>query len=56
MAKNNKILVPEARQGLNQLKTRVMKAQGYGLNSALGENVIYEIANELGIPLSKKYN
>ena len=56
MTKNNKILVPEARQALNQLKARVMEAQGYGLNSAPGEDVKYEIANELGIPINKEYN
>ena len=36
MAKNNKILVPEARQALAQLRVSVMEAQGYGLNSAQG--------------------
>ena len=56
MSKNNKILVPEARQALNQLRARVMKAQGYGLNSASDEDVKYEIANELGIPFNKEYN
>jgi hypothetical protein len=56
MAKNNKILVPEARQALNQLRVRVMDAQGYGMNSAPGEDVKYEIANELGIPFNKEYN
>lgn len=56
MARNNKILVPEARQGLDQLKSRVMSAQGYGLNSSPGEDVKYEIADELGIPLNREYN
>jgi len=56
MAKNNNILVPEARQALNQLRVRVMEVQGYGLNSAPGEDVKYEIAHELGIPFNKEYN
>lgn len=56
MARNNKILVPEAREGLNQLKARVMKAQGYDVNSSQPDEVKYEIANELGIPFNKGYN
>ena len=56
MAKNNKILVPEAREGLNQLKADVMKAKGYDVNRSRPDNVKYEIANELGIPFSKGYN
>lgn len=56
MAKNNNILVPEAKQALNQLRVRIMEAQGYGLNSAPDEDLKYEIANELGIPFNKGYN
>ena len=56
MARNNKILVPEARDGLNQLKAQVMKANGYNVNSSQPSNVKYEIADELGIPLTKGYN
>jgi hypothetical protein len=56
VARNNKILVPEAREGLNQLKAQVMEAQGYGLNSNQGDDVKYEIANELGITLNREYN
>ncbi|PUB16625.1 small acid-soluble spore protein alpha/beta type [Paenisporosarcina sp. OV554] len=56
VARKNKILVPEARQGLDQLKNRVMESQGYGLNSSLSEDVKYEIADELGIPLNREYN
>jgi len=56
MARNNKILVPEARAGLNQLKAKVMESKGYTVNEAKPEDVKYEIANELGIPLSKGYN
>lgn len=56
MARNNKILVPEARNGLDQLKGRVMKAKGYAVNMAEPDNVKYEIAKEQGIPLKKGYN
>ena len=56
MARNNKILVPGARSALDQLKADVMKAQGYEVDSATPDNVKFEIAEELGIPLSKGYN
>ncbi|HSO57394.1 MAG TPA: alpha/beta-type small acid-soluble spore protein [Paenisporosarcina sp.] len=45
-----------ARKGLEQYKNRVMESQGYGLNSAPGEDVKYEIAKELGIPSNREYN
>lgn len=56
MARNNKILVPEARKGLDKLKAEVMKEQGYDVNVENPDNVKFEIADELGIPLSKGYN
>jgi len=56
MGRNNKILVPEARAGLDQLKAKVMEAKGYEVNKSKPDDVKYEIANELGIPLNKDYN
>lgn len=56
MAKNNKILVPEAREALDQLKIDVMKKQGYQVDETASANVKFEIAEELGIPLSDGYN
>lgn len=47
----NKILVPEARKELDQLKGRVMKEKGY-----MGTDPKYEIAEEQNIPLQKGYN
>jgi len=44
------------RKGLNEFKNQVMESKGYGLNSTPGENVKYEIAKELGIPLNKEDN
>ncbi len=49
MAKKNKILVPEARNGLDQLKAKVTEA-----NSP--DQAKYEVAKEHGIPLSNGYN
>ncbi len=56
MAKNNKILVPEARKELDKLKADVMRQHGYKVNSNNPDDVKFEIANELGIPLTKGYN
>lgn len=57
MAKrNNRILVPEARKGLDRLKANVMKDQGYRVDANNPENVKFEIAEELGIPLNEGYN
>ncbi|MCM3768050.1 alpha/beta-type small acid-soluble spore protein [Neobacillus niacini] len=49
MARRNKILVPEARQGLDQLKAKVVQSQS-------PENAKFEAAEEVGVPLKKGYN
>ncbi|PLR83604.1 MULTISPECIES: alpha/beta-type small acid-soluble spore protein [Bacillus] len=49
MARRNKILIPEARAGLDQLKARVA-------GTANPEDAKYEVAAEQGIPLRKGYN
>ena len=56
MANKNKILVPSAREELDKLKIRVMKEQGYDVKSNNPDDVKYEIAEELSIPLNKEYN
>lgn len=56
MTRNTRILVPEARKSLDQLKADVMKAQGYKVNTTDPSHVKYEIADELGIPLTKGDN
>ena len=56
MAKNNKILVPEARVALDKLKADVMKQHGYNVSTNNPDDVKFEIADELGIPLTKGYN
>ena len=56
MTQNNKILVPEARTALDQLKNRVMKENGYIVNKTSPDEGKFEIAKELGIPLTKGYN
>jgi small acid-soluble spore protein D (minor alpha/beta-type SASP) len=49
MARRNKILVPEARAGLDQLKARVSHVSN-------PENAKYEVAKETGVPLKHGYN
>ncbi len=49
MARRNKILVPEARTGLDALKARIANA-----NSP--EEAKFEAAEEVGVPLKKGYN
>lgn len=49
MAKRNKILIPEARRALDELKARVTNANSP--NSAK-----FEVAEELGVPLKHGYN
>lgn len=56
MAQKNKILVPSAREELDKLKLRVMKEQGYKLHSNNPDDVKYEVADELSIPLNNGYN
>lgn len=49
-------LIPEAREGLDQLKANVMRKQGYQTDPSNPDSVKYEVAKELGIPLKEDYN
>ncbi|SFJ42435.1 Small, acid-soluble spore protein, alpha/beta type [Halobacillus dabanensis] len=49
MARRNKLLVPEARAGLDQLKAEL-------LNSSSPDQTKYEVAEEQGITLNKGDN
>lgn len=49
MARRNKILVPEARQGLDDLKAKVVGA-------SRPEEAKFEAAKEVGVPLERGYN
>ncbi|HEU5140952.1 MAG TPA: alpha/beta-type small acid-soluble spore protein [Bacillales bacterium] len=55
MARNNKILVPEARDELDELKGQVMAKQGHDTRNQ-PQNAKYEVAEDMGIPLEKGYN
>ncbi|MGP4068927.1 small, acid-soluble spore protein, alpha/beta type [Halobacillus sp. B29] len=49
MARKNKILVPEAQKGLDDLKQRLLKSQ-------TPENAKFEVSEEKGIPLNRYDN
>jgi small acid-soluble spore protein D (minor alpha/beta-type SASP) len=50
------LLIPEAAQGVERFKGEVMRQKGYQVNMNEPQNVKYEVARSLGIPLSSKYN
>lgn len=54
--RNRRPLIPEAREALNQLKVDVMKRQGYQVNENQPDDVKYEVANEVNVPLQHGYN
>ncbi|MCM3710967.1 alpha/beta-type small acid-soluble spore protein [Sporosarcina luteola] len=56
MGRKNRILVPEARKQLDQLKVDVMRSKGYSVDAEHPDSVKYEIAKELGIPFSDGNN
>lgn len=49
MARRNKLLVPEARAGVDQLKAKIA-------NTWDPQMAKYEAAKEVGVPLDPKYN
>ncbi|KON86339.1 alpha/beta hydrolase [Sporosarcina globispora] len=54
--RKRRLLVPESRAALDQLKNQVMANQGYHVDSENPDSVKYEIAEETGVPLKKGYN
>ncbi|WP_227936353.1 alpha/beta-type small acid-soluble spore protein [Alkalihalobacillus deserti] len=56
MARKKKLLVPEAQSAVNQFKNKVMAQQGYNINSGEPDQVKYEVAKDLHVPLKKGYN
>ncbi|QOY34979.1 alpha/beta-type small acid-soluble spore protein [Anaerobacillus isosaccharinicus] len=56
MARKRRLLVPEASQGVNRLKADVMAKEGYKVDPASPDNVKYEVAKELNVPLQKGNN
>jgi small acid-soluble spore protein D (minor alpha/beta-type SASP) len=54
--KRRRLLVPEANQSIDQFKAEVMAKEGYQVDPGSPENVKYEVAKEINVPLVKGYN
>lgn len=52
----NRLLVPEAREGLNQLKSEVLQKEGLINRSTTVNEIPYEVAKDMGIPFNQDYN
>mgnify|MGYP002402641053 CR=1 FL=1 len=47
----NRLLVPGARQGMDAFKAEVMRQEGYAVDPNRPEDVKFEVAQSLGVPL-----
>lgn len=56
MTRKKRLLVPEASVALEKFKGDLMAEEGYSVGIDNPEKVKYEVAEELGIPLSEDYN
>jgi small acid-soluble spore protein D (minor alpha/beta-type SASP) len=54
--RNRRLLVPQASTGMSVLKAEVMRNLGYAVDPARPDAVKYDVARELGVPLSSGYN
>jgi len=55
-SRSRQYVVPEARLGMEQFKADVMRKEGYNVDPRSPDNVKYEVANRLGVPLNQGYN
>ena len=56
MARKRRPLIPEAREALDSLKADVMKQRGYVVSKDNPDQVKYEVASDMQIPLSRGNN
>lgn len=56
MARRRRPLVPGAREGLDQLKVKVMNQQGFKVDQNHPEQAKMEMAEEQGVPLNQGDN
>ncbi|WP_256759270.1 alpha/beta-type small acid-soluble spore protein [Cohnella sp. WQ 127256] len=56
MARRRKLAVPGAEQGVRDFKAEVMRAEGYSVDPERPDDVKYEVAEELGVPLTRGHN
>lgn len=56
MARRRKLAVPGAEEGVTAFKAEVMSREGYSVDPARPDDVKYEVAEELGVPLQRGGN
>ena len=49
-------VVPEARLGMQYFKAEIMRKEGYTTNPESPDNVKYQVAERIGVPLHQGYN
>lgn len=54
--RNRKYAVPGAERGMQAFKAEVMKREGYDVDPGRPDDVKYEVAKELGVPLKPDGN
>jgi small acid-soluble spore protein D (minor alpha/beta-type SASP) len=54
--KRRKLSVPGAEEGVSQLKADVMRREGYTVDPERPDDVKYEVAQEMGVPLQQGNN
>lgn len=54
--RRRRYIVPGAEQGMQAFKAEVMKREGYNVNPERPDDVKFEVAKELGVPLKPGYN
>jgi hypothetical protein len=54
--RNRKYAVPGVNQGMQSFKAEVMRREGYNVDSERPDDVKYEVAKELGVPMEHGYN
>ncbi|TVX99689.1 alpha/beta-type small acid-soluble spore protein [Cohnella terricola] len=56
MARRRKLVIPGAEEGVTALKADVMRKEGYSVDPARPDDVKYEVAEDLGVPLQRGNN
>lgn len=54
--RRNRLVVPEAREGVGRLQTEALRREGYGNGRNQGNEMKYSVADQLGVPLEPGYN
>lgn len=54
--RGNRLVVPGAEQGMRLFKAEVMRREGYTIDPSRPDDVKYEVARSIGVPLTPGYN